>query len=191
MTGQGLLLPQGLCLYICSHYIHTFTCVYLSGAPYYAVYGQTYFLFFRHVCIGYDEFTPSNVLRPNNDRKTMALNFSFIELGQDRLWHDESWFTPVLVRCSIIAQVPGGWSSMLRAYIQLHFFSSTGIATAGLPLMLNGAPFLLFAKLSHVLADGEGLRSGVQWKGAAGLKCCIRHWNVLKLNTDLMHRSWK
>ena len=142
-----------------------------------------------HLCIGFDEFTPGNLLRPNNARKTMALNFSFMELGQERLWHDESWFTPVLVRHSVIAAAEGGWSAMLRAYLHLHLFSNTGIATAGLPLVLGGQPFLLFAKLSHVLADAEGHRAALEWKGAAGLKCCLRHWNVLKLNSDLAHRD--
>ena len=69
------------------------------------------------------------------------------------------------------------------------FFSTTGIATAGLPLMLEGQPFVLFARLSHTLADGEGLRAALEWKGAAGLKCCVRHWNVLMLNSDLAHRD--
>ena len=47
---------------------------------------------------------------------------------------------------------------MLRAYLNAHLLSATGISTAGLPLMLNGQPFMLFAKLSHMLADGDGLR---------------------------------
>ena len=142
-----------------------------------------------HLVIGFDEFTPGNLLRPNNARKTMALNFSFMELGQERLWHDDCWFTPVLVRRTVIAEAEGGWSAMLRAYLHLHLFSNTGIATAGLPLVLGGQPFLLFAKLSHMLADAEGHRAALEWKGAAGLKCCLRHWNVLKLNSDLAHRD--
>ena len=142
-----------------------------------------------HLVIAWDEFTPGMVLSPNNARKTMALSFSFIELGQDQLWHEESWFTPVLVRSTIIADTSDGWSGMLRTYLHLHLFSATGIATAGLPLMLHGQAFLLFATLSHMLADGDGLRAGLQWKGAAGLKCCIRHWNVLKLNSDIACRD--
>ena len=142
-----------------------------------------------HLVLAWDEFTPGMVLSPNNARKTMALSFSFIELGHDQLWHEESWFTPVLVRSTIIAETSDGWSGMLRIYLHLHLFSSTGIATAGLPLTLHGQQFLLFATLSHMLADGDGLRSGLQWKGAASLKCCIRHWNVLKLNSDIACRD--
>jgi hypothetical protein len=142
-----------------------------------------------HLVVGFDEFTPGNLLQPNNERKTMALNFSFLELGRERLWHDESWFTPILVRHRIVAKTVGGWSAMLRVYLHLHLFGKTGLATAGLPLELNGQPFLLFAKLSHFLADGDGIRQAYEWKGASGLKPCLRHWNVLKLNSDLAHRD--
>ena len=119
----------------------------------------------------------------------MVLSFSFLELGQEKLWHDECWFSPVVVRSKVISRAQGGWSGMLRAYLNAHLLSATGISTAGLPLMLNGQPFMLFAKLSHMLADGDGLRLAFEWKGAAGLKCCPRHWNVLKLDSDLAGRN--
>ena len=48
---------------------------------------------------------------------------------------------------------------------------------------------MLFTKLSHLLADGDGHRLAFEWKGASGLKCCLRHWNVLKLNSDLAGRD--
>ena len=78
---------------------------------------------------------------------------------------------------------------MFRAYLNAHLLSATGISTAGLPLMLNGQPFMLFAKLSHMLADCDGHRLAFEWKGASGLKCCMRHWNVLKLDSDLAGRD--
>lgn len=142
-----------------------------------------------HLCMVWDEFMPGNVLSSLNARKTMVLSFSFLELGQDKLWHEECWFSPVLVRSKIIGRAQGGWSGMMRAYLNAHLYSATGIATAGLPLMLNGQPFMLFAKLSHMLADADGHRLAFEWKGAAGIKCCLRHWNVLKLNSDLAGRD--
>ena len=142
-----------------------------------------------HMIVVWDEFVPGNVLSSTNARKTMVLSFSFLELGQEKLWHEECWFSPVVVRSKIISRAQGGWSGMLRAYLNAHLLSATGIATAGLPLMLNGQPFMLFAKLSHMLADGDGLRLAFEWKGASGLKCCMRHWNVLKLDSDLAGRD--
>ena len=142
-----------------------------------------------HLCMAWDEFTAGNVLSAQNARKTMVLSFSFLELGQENLWHDECWFSPVVVRSKIISRAKCGWSGMLRSYLHAHLFSATGISTAGLPLMLNGEPFLLFAKLSHMLADGDGHRLAFEWKGASGLKCCMRHWNVLMLDSDLACRD--
>jgi hypothetical protein len=142
-----------------------------------------------HLCMAWDEFTAGNVLSSQNARKTMVLSFSFLELGQENLWHEECWFSPVIVRSKIISRAKCGWSGMLRAYLHAHLFSATGISTAGLPLMLDGKPFLLFAKLSHMLADGDGHRLALEWKGASGLKCCMRHWNVLMLDSDLACRD--
>ena len=143
----------------------------------------------RHLCVVWDEFMPGNVLSSSDTRKTMVLSLSFFELGQDKLWHEECWFSPVVVRSKIISGAKGGWRGILRAYLNAHVYSATGIATTGLPLMLNGKQFILFAKLSHLLADGYGHRLAFEWKGASGLKCCLRHWNVLKLNSDLAGRD--
>ena len=127
-----------------------------------------------HLIVVWDELTAGNVLSSTNARKTMVLSFSFIELGQEKLWHEECWFSPVAVRSKIISRAQGGWSGMLRAYLNARLLSTTGISTAGLSLILDGQPFLLFAKLSHMLADGDGHKLAFEWKGAAGLKCCIR-----------------
>ena len=75
-----------------------------------------------HLVLAWDEFTPGMVLSPNNARKTMALSFSFIELGHDQLWHEESWFTPVIVRSTIITETSDGWSGMLRIYIYIYIY---------------------------------------------------------------------
>jgi hypothetical protein len=141
------------------------------------------------IVIGFDEFTPGNLLHPNNARKAMALSYSFLQLGQEALWHETSWMTPVVVRSAIIGKAVGGWSAMLKAYIHLHLFGTTGITTSGLPIEINGEVFVIWARLSHIVADGDGLRQAYEWKGAAGLKPCLRHWNVLKLNSDLAHRD--
>lgn len=141
------------------------------------------------IVMAFDEYTPGMVLQPNLTRKTMNLSFSFVELGKERLWSEQFWFTPVLVRQKIIAKAAGGWSGMLRTFLQLHLTSATGISTAGLPLNLNGETFLLFAELSFLIADGDGLRQALQWKGGGGLKPCFRHWNLLDKDSGLAHRD--
>lgn len=139
--------------------------------------------------IGFDEFCPGNKLKVHNERKCMNLSFNFLELGVDVMWHESTWMTPICVRHAVIAKVPGGWSRMFRQYLRLQLLGDTGISTAGLPLMLAGKPFLLFAKLRHVIADGDGFRMLWDWKGANGLKPCFRHSNVLSKGSDISSRD--
>ena len=54
--------------------------------------------------------------------------------------------------------------------------------------MIGGTPVLLFARLSILLSDGDGLRMAFGWKGAGGLRACLRHCNVLKKGSDLAGR---
>ena len=57
-----------------------------------------------HLIIVWDEFVAGNVLSTTNARKTMVLSFSFLELGQEKLWHDECWFSPMAVRSKVISR---------------------------------------------------------------------------------------
>ena len=104
--------------------------------------------------VGFDEFIPGSKLKTHSERKAMNLSFSFIELGRDAIWHEACWVTPVCVRHSAIANVQGGFSAMLRRYLRLHLIGAAEIATAGVPLTLNGRHRSLFARLSFPLADG-------------------------------------
>ena len=89
--------------------------------------------------------------------------------------------------------VKGQWSGMFAKLIQLLLYGRNhdGLAAAGVPLACGpaGAAFHLKAYVSHVLADGDGWIKAYQWKGAASLRPCFRHANVLKLHSDLAHRS--
>ena len=108
----------------------------------------------------------------------MTLSFSFVEL-RSRLHHDHAWVTPLATRSSIMAEVQGGWSAILRAFLRLMLLGNEGLQTAGYPLLVGNSQRLLFAKVHTFLSDGDGLRQGLEWTGAGGLKCCFRHWNVL------------
>ena len=54
-----------------------------------------------------------------------------------------------------------------------------GLLTVGLPLLIAGMHRLLFARLANMLSDGDGLRTGLDWKGASSLKPCFKHMNVI------------
>ena len=52
--------------------------------------------------------------------------------------------------------------------------------TGGVPVTVDGVPKLVFAKLSNVLADGEGHAKAWDWNGAQSLRPCVVHYNVMK-----------
>ena len=39
---------------------------------------------------------------------------------------------------------------------------------------------MLKATLRHLLSDGQGLQTALNWKGASALRACWCHWNVIK-----------
>lgn len=156
-----------------------------------AIYGQA---LERYPCVkdtpwqmivGFDEFIPGAKLKSHNERKSMNLSFTFVELGKDALWHESIWLTPICVRHAMIDRVDGGFSAMFKRYLKLHLLGATGLSTAGVPITINGQHVLLFGKLSFLLADGDGFKLALEWKGANGVKPCVRHWNVISKRSDL------
>ena len=129
--------------------------------------------------VGFDEFVPGNKLKLQNSRKCMNLVFSFVELGS-ALSCDLAWFSPVSVRTSVIHDVDGGWSCMLKEYLKLQLLSPNGLHN-GVALDLGrGRVVAIHARLHQTLSDGEGLRMALDWMGHASTKPCFRHYNVFR-----------
>ena len=137
--------------------------------------------------VGFDEYSPGK-LCSYNGRKMMCLYFNFVNLGAHALSQAATWFVPIAVRHEMCVAAEGGWSRMLAMFLRRLFLDATGFATAGLPLMIHGAPVLVFARLGVCISDGDGLRLAYCWKGASSLHPCLRHFNVLKKNSDLAGR---
>ena len=131
--------------------------------------------------VAFDEFSPGNKLQVDNKRKTMVLSVSFLQLGQVALSLGRCWVTLATVRVSGgIDHVAGGWTTMLTGLLTDLLFGVNGLSTAGIPLRVDGRAMLLYARLTNVLADGDGLRQGYAWRGASGLKPCLKHYNCFK-----------
>ena len=137
--------------------------------------------------IGWDEFVPGNKQAIQNSRKTMVLNFAFAELGH-HLQFDTAWLTPMAIRASVVKQVRGGWSAILRSFLRLLLLGAEGMHVGGIPIIVRGRPQLLFAKVHTLLSDGDGIRQAMEWLGANGLKPCFRHWNVFGSGSDCAGR---
>ena len=77
---------------------------------------------------------------------------------------------------------------MLKEFLRLMFTGPNGLQTTGVPIVdqHGNAVAVLFAELSILFSDGEGIRSCLNWKGASGLKPCYRHWNVVAKGTGLI-----
>ena len=90
-------------------------------------------------------------------------------------------------------KVKGGWAHFFRTILEEQLTSPGGLSTAGVPLKIGGRVVLLYAKLSNVLADGEGHMKVWDWKGASAMKPCIKHYNVFKKArrcTTVPNKSW-
>jgi len=138
--------------------------------------------------LAWDEFCPGNKLQVDPSRKAMVLSFTFLELGQDCISNGLAWITPVVVRTAILRKVTGAWPNFLRRFLRRILVGPNGLASVGMPLVLaDGTSLPLFANVAGLLSDGDGLRAGLDWKGHAGLKPCLRHYNVWKL--DIVKRA--
>lgn len=139
--------------------------------------------------VAFDEYSPGSELTGRHTRKVMHCMVSFMELGADNLRHEAFWLSGLILRSDIKKQIEGKWSRALRDFLMHLCWSDVGLSAAGVALRLNGRSFLLKAHLHAILADGEGLAEALQWKGAAGIKACWRHWNVLQLGSGLVEHA--
>ena len=69
----------------------------------------------------YDEFVPGDKLKAYGTRKSMVLGFNFVELGEDLLSKDHSWFIPNRDQVEIYSKSP--W--WMESYVGEIFARST------------------------------------------------------------------
>ena len=128
--------------------------------------------------VAFDEFTPGSLHKPQNLRNAMVLAHSFLDLGQSALCQELTWMLPIVVRCSKIKNVQGGWSHMLKLFLRRLLFGPHGLCTAGVALTTKQGgetiTVCLTAQLWALLGDGDGSRSCFNWKVANGLKPCVQ-----------------
>ena len=72
--------------------------------------------------------------------------------------------------------------------MRLMLLGPEGFITAGVPVEVNGALVLIWSRVEIVLADGDGLRMLLSWRGANALKPCWRHSNVTAKRSSALQR---
>lgn len=78
---------------------------------------------------------------------------------------------------------------MMRVFLEHLLFGPLGLATAGVPVRIDGVDRLIFGRLTNLLSDGDGHRQAWDWKGASSLKPCFKHFNVLRKGSSLAERK--
>ena len=73
---------------------------------------------------------------------------------------------------------------MMVQYLKLQLLVDSGISLAG--VALPGGE-LLYAKLRFLVADGDGFRIALDWKGFNSMHPCFKHCNVFKKGANLSH----
>ena len=84
------------------------------------------------------------------------------------------------LRHEVKREVDGGYSRVLRDCLTHMLYSPTGFEKGGVMIPVLGRQRVLHALLQALLADGEGLQDTFQFKGASGLRPCLRHANVVQ-----------
>ena len=142
-----------------------------------------------HMTVSFDEIVPGNKLCGMNSRKSMNFIFNFLELGAHVLPITATWVCPLVVRSTLLKQIDGGWSNVCGYMLKRLVLASENFLK-GVAIEVNGTCRLLHARLQHIVCDGDALRSTMCWNGAGGVRCCIKHSNVLKKDhASLAHAS--
>ena len=102
-----------------------------------------------------DEIVPGNVIKPKNDRKLVALYWSFEELDTGTSCED-CWFVLTCVRSNALKQIKDGWSQLFRVAVEKFFESPMNVANGVMLQIQNHGPHLFFCQ------------SGISHRGWAG-----------------------
>ena len=79
-----------------------------------------------------------------------------------------------------MSKAVGGLSACLVRYLKKHLLGPLGVQTVGVVCNVDGVSYTLYARLTNLLSDGEGLKYGLDVFGHGGIAPCIRCWNVLR-----------
>ena len=134
--------------------------------------------------IGFDEYTPGSKMKPKSNKKVMVFSFSFLQLGKTALNHESCWFSPCCLRTNILTKADGGWSHLLSRMLRLLLVGPLAVRTVGVPLLLHGQIFHLYARVGVMLSDLDGWRIALDWRGAGSVRPCFLCKNCWDKKTE-------
>lgn len=147
----------------------------------------------RHVCgidkpwhavFYFDEAVPGNALAIDLNRKVVVVFMTFRELGRLALTMEDMWLPIAVLRHTRYGEFLGGWSGVFKAILWETFGGDLSMTNAGVALEIHGEPVLLFAVLGNIMGDADALKIAYGWKGASGLRCCLKCTVVSACNDE-------
>ena len=124
-----------------------------------------------------DEYTPGNVLHPEQRKKACAWYFSVLQFGQ-ALNSCSLWIPAALILRSKITKLAGKYSYIHRVVVDEALADPLGILNSGIVLSIDGVDTLVTAKLEDQIGDELDLKSTLDVKGSGGVKPCFKCTNV-------------
>lgn len=131
-----------------------------------------------------DEIVPGNALKPRNDRKLVAVYWTFTQFDAATGMED-LWSHVVAVRSSVVRSMEDGWSQLFKMACEAFFRQPLDLS-AGVMLNVKGHGLrMLFAKIGRVIADEPALKGSWSTKGASGSLPCMLCRNVTLAQYDI------
>ena len=137
-----------------------------------------------HVVFYFDEAVPGNALAIDLNKKINVVFMNFVELGRLALTTEDMWLPIAVLRHNRYGEFLGGWSGVFKAILWETFGGDLSITNAGVALEIHGEPVLLFAVLGNIMGDADALKMAYGWKGASGLRCCLKCTVVSACNAE-------
>lgn len=135
-----------------------------------------------------DEVVPGNLLRPDNKRRFWAFYLGFTEFGPERLCHGEHWLPLGILRSSVVAEVKGGLSQVVRQLLTGILLEPCKLAEVGICLKVP-TPKLVRVEIRTIIGDESALKGMWASKGSAGIRPCFLCANVVSKHSGLAQSS--
>lgn len=127
-----------------------------------------------HIAVYLDEIVPGNPLAPDNQRKMLAIYFSFLELGR-HLCNEAFWFPLGVIRTCLAKDIEGNISGLMRNVLR----SLERLAATGVTISESGRNVLLLGRFDKFVGDEAALKAIWSSKGASGSQMCFACKNVV------------
>lgn len=129
-----------------------------------------------------DEVRPGNPLRPSKGRTTQCIYWTFVDLPAHLLVQTRFWFLFAAVRSSVVSEIPGGVSGIMKLVLHKFFPADGSGLQRGILLVNRDRQHLLRACFGGFMADEKGLKEVFSYKGASGSKPCMTCSNVVRIS---------